>query len=70
MSNIAKKVEHVLERARVVLFQSSEMHNHNNMEEKRYLRLQGKCLRREKYSTVRLVTGHWEKEIGERIRAA
>lgn len=70
MGNIAEKVEHVLERARVVLIQSSGMHSHNNMEEKRYLRLQGKCLRREKYSTVRLVKGHWEKEIGARIREA
>lgn len=46
------------------------MHSHNNMEEKRYLRPQGKCLRREKYLTVRLVKDHWEKEIGGRIREA
>lgn len=43
------------------------MYDHENIEEKRYLRLQGKCLRHEKYSTVRLVKGHWGKGIGARI---
>lgn len=44
------------------------MYDHETMKEKRYLRLQGKCLRREKYSTVRLVKDHWGKGIGARIQ--